>query len=75
MSVNGKVTDKTSQDPLPGVNVILKGTSNGVITDFDGLYSISNVKSGDVLVFSFIGYNPKEITITTQTEVNVELEE
>ncbi|AXT51762.1 hypothetical protein D1818_13255 [Aquimarina sp. BL5] len=53
--MSGTVTDIVNETPLPGVNVIVKGTSNGVQTDFDGAYSI-NVSPGDVLVFSYIGF-------------------
>jgi len=75
MSIKGKVIDKTTQDPLPGVSIVVKGTSHGTETDFNGLYSINNVKSGDVLVFSFIGFNSLEFTVTSDTDINVELEE
>ena len=51
-TISGIVTDNTG--PLPGVNVIIKGTTKGVQTDFDGKYSIK-ANTGDVLVFSFIG--------------------
>ena len=74
-TVKGKVTDKTTQEPLPGVNVILKGTTNGAVTDFDGLYSLDKVNTGDVLVFSFIGYNSKEVTVTSGADINVSMEE
>ena len=75
LTIKGKVIDKTTQTELPGVNVIVKGTTNGVTTDFDGLYAISKVNTGDVLVFSFIGFNSKKITITSNTDLNVVLEE
>ena len=53
-TVTGVVTDKLG--PLPGANVVVKGTTNGVQTDFDGKYSIK-AKSGDVLEVSFTGYD------------------
>ncbi|MCB0474088.1 MAG: TonB-dependent receptor [Flavobacteriaceae bacterium] len=74
-TVKGKVTDKTTQEPLPGVNVIVKGTTNGAVTDFDGLYSLDKVNTGDVLVFSFIGYNSQEVTVTSGADINVSLDE
>jgi TonB-linked SusC/RagA family outer membrane protein len=61
LTISGKVSDE-SGNPLPGVNVILKGTNNGTSTDFDGLYSI-DAQNGQKLVFSFIGYANKEITV------------
>ncbi len=74
-TIKGKVIDKTTKTELPGVNVVIKGTTNGTTTDFDGLYAINNVNTGDVLVFSFIGYNNVEVTVTNNEDINVELEE
>lgn len=54
VKVTGKVTDETN-NPLPGANVVVKGTSQGVVSDFDGNYEIQ-AKNGDVLEFSFIGF-------------------
>ena len=61
-TVTGTVTDDSSQ-PLPGVTVIVKGTTTGSATDFDGNYSIT-ASNGDVLVFSFVGFDTQEITVT-----------
>jgi TonB-linked SusC/RagA family outer membrane protein len=72
IKVQGVVTDADGT-PLPGVNVIEKGTMNGTITDADGNYSL-NVESTDaVLVFSFIGYLSEEVTVGAQESVNVSL--
>mgnify|MGYP006190847649 CR=1 FL=1 len=71
-TVTGVVTDKLG--PLPGANVVVKGTTNGVQTDFDGKYSIK-AKSGDVLEVSFTGYNKKSITVGAASSYNVLLEE
>ncbi len=71
-TVTGVVTDKLG--PLPGANVVVKGTTNGVQTDFDGKYSIK-AKSGDVLEVSFTGYNAKSITVGASSTYNVVLEE
>jgi TonB-linked SusC/RagA family outer membrane protein len=72
IKVQGVVTD-VDGDPLPGVNVIEKGTMNGTITDENGNYSI-NVESADaVLVFSFIGYLSEEMLVGTQTSIDVSL--
>jgi iron complex outermembrane receptor protein len=70
ISVTGRVTDEAGE--LPGVSVLIKGTSTGVQTDATGKFSIS-VKKGDVLKFSLIGYATKEVTITDQTTLNVRL--
>jgi TonB-linked SusC/RagA family outer membrane protein len=72
-TVAGVVTD-TSGDPVPGVNVFVKGTTAGTITDANGEYSIE-VKRGDVLVFSFIGFESNEVIIADQNSINVSLEE
>ncbi len=66
--VTGNVTDD-GNSPLPGVSVVVKGTTNGTSTDFDGNYSLK-VSNGDVLVFSFVGFNDKEITMDGSTTVN-----
>ena len=71
-TVSGVVTDD-SGSPLPAVNVVVKGTATGVSTDFDGNYSIT-VANGSVLVFSSIGFETQEVTVTSAT-VNVTLAE
>lgn len=72
-TVTGTVT--SNDGPLPGVSVVIKGTSQGTETDFDGNYSIDNVGSDAVLVFSFIGFSTMEVTVNGQTTINVKLEE
>ncbi|MGZ0016216.1 SusC/RagA family TonB-linked outer membrane protein [Yeosuana sp. AK3] len=73
-TVKGTVTEQSSSQPLPGVNVLIKGTATGTVTDFDGNYQI-NAKNGDVLVFSYVGYNNVEMTYTGQPTLNVQLTE
>jgi TonB-linked SusC/RagA family outer membrane protein len=70
--VKGTVSD--ANGPIPGANVNLKGTKNGVSTGFDGTYSI-DVPSNGVLVFSFIGLKSKEVAVNGQSQINVKLEE
>ena len=78
-AVSGTVTDKDYNDEaLPQCNVTIKGTSKGATTDFDGLYSISNLEPGSyTIAFSFIGYQtqniPVEIVAGENKEVNVNL--
>ncbi len=67
--VTGNVTDESGL-PLPGVNIVVKGTSTGVQTDFDGNYSV-NASQGDVLVFSFIGLVKTEMTVGASRTMNV----
>ncbi|MCF2505923.1 TonB-dependent receptor [Dyadobacter sp. CY107] len=72
-SVKGKVADDKGIG-LPGVSVILKGSSTGTVTDSEGSYNLNIPESGEnVLVFSFVGYVPKEINVGNQSSVNVEL--
>ncbi|MDX1760677.1 MAG: TonB-dependent receptor [Christiangramia sp.] len=71
-SVSGNVTDEDNL-PLLGVNVIVKGESRGTTTDFDGNYTIENLSAGDVLQFSYVGFLPKEITISDQETIDVQL--
>jgi TonB-linked SusC/RagA family outer membrane protein len=71
VQVSGTVSDETGT-PLPGVTILLKGTTTGTTTDLDGKYSISGPASG-VLVFSFIGYTPLEETIGNRSAINVSL--
>ncbi|WP_026969983.1 SusC/RagA family TonB-linked outer membrane protein [Algoriphagus terrigena] len=69
--VSGTVSDETGS-PLPGVTILLKGTTTGTTTDLDGKYSISGPADG-VLVFSFIGYTPLEETIGNRSRIDVNL--
>lgn len=71
-TISGKVTDEEGQ-PLPGVNVIEKGTTNGAATDADGNYSLSVADAQSVLVFSFIGYQTKEVLVASNTIINISL--
>ncbi|MEO7990679.1 MAG: SusC/RagA family TonB-linked outer membrane protein [Chryseolinea sp.] len=75
VTISGKVTSKSDGSPLPGVNVFLKGTSTGTTTDSDGKYTISLSSGSEALTFSFIGFTSQEVSIGTQTEVNVVLVE
>lgn len=70
--VTGKVIDETGS-ALPGVNVIIKGTTNGATTNSDGNYTIGNVSQNTVLIFSFIGYGTKEVSVGNQTTIDIQL--
>ena len=63
---NGKVTGTVEDDfgPVTGASVVVKGTSNGTITDMDGNFTLDGVKNGDVIQISFIGYSTMELTYT-----------
>lgn len=71
-SVSGKVTDENGM-PLLGVNVIVKDQSRGTTTDYDGNFSIQNLSAGDVLQFSYLGFIPREITVSEQESLNIQL--
>jgi TonB-dependent starch-binding outer membrane protein SusC len=72
-TVAGHVTSETG-DPMPGVNVLLKGSSIGAVTDSDGAYKIETPDGTGTLVFSFIGYLSKEVPIVDRTTVDVQMD-
>jgi len=74
-ALKGNVSSASDGEPLIGVSVVVKGTSNGGVTDFDGNYSISGLKKGDVIVFSYVGFTAKELAYSGQATLNVKLEE
>jgi TonB-linked SusC/RagA family outer membrane protein len=74
IDVSGNVNDTTGI-PIPGVNVIVKNTNIGTITDFDGNFSITNIKIGSTIVVSYIGYITKEIVIADNSKLTIQLEE
>ncbi|MBL0744647.1 SusC/RagA family TonB-linked outer membrane protein [Chryseolinea lacunae] len=71
-TVSGQVVDEASA-PIPGVNIVVKGTTNGTTTDASGNYRISLSGSNATLIFSFIGYVTQEVTVGNQTSINVSL--
>lgn len=73
-TITGKVTDSTGA-PLPGVTVVLMGTTQGTITDPDGHYSLSDVASDATLVFSFVGMKTQEISVASKSTIDVTMEE
>lgn len=71
--VTGQVTSSEDGDPLPGVNILAKGTAIGTVTNLEGNYSFDVPSDADVLVFSFIGFQKQEINISGQTVINIAL--
>jgi hypothetical protein len=67
--VSGTVSDDNGL-PLPGTTIIIKGSSTGVSSDFDGNYSI-NANVGDVLTFNYVGYSDQEQTVGSSNQINV----
>mgnify|MGYP003113526136 CR=1 FL=1 len=72
--VSGTITDDNGQ-PLPGANVVEKGTTNGVTADFDGNFSLTLTKESPVLVISYVGFSTQEIAVDGQTNLSISLKE
>ena len=73
-TLQGTVLDNLGQT-LPGVSVVVKGTSNGVATDFDGNFTLTNVKKGDVVSFSYVGFKAQDLIYNNQKEVAITMQE
>ncbi|GAB3657291.1 SusC/RagA family TonB-linked outer membrane protein [Echinicola sediminis] len=73
VSVKGTVTSADSGEPIPGVSVLVKGTSTGAVTDLDGMYSLGVPSGGEVLIFSFIGMTTQEVAIGGRTVIDVSM--
>lgn len=74
-TINGRVTSAEDGSPLPGVNVVLKGTTTGTVTDVSGNYALSVPGSGGTLVFTFIGLRSQEVEIGGRSVVDVQMEQ
>lgn len=74
-TLSGVVLDGSSNQPLPGVNVIVKGANNSTTTDFDGKFQLNGLKNGDVVQFSFIGYTAQEVKYSGQKSLLISLVE
>ena len=73
IQVTGRVTSGEDNAGLPGVNIVVKGTNKGTVTDVEGNYSIEVPDQNSVLVFSSIGFLTEEVTVGNQTEINMVL--
>lgn len=71
--ISGKVIDEDGE-PLPGVTVLLKGTSNGTVTNFEGNYSIAGITDEETLVFSFVGMITQEVSVDSEKTINVTMQ-
>lgn len=71
--INGKITDAKTGEPLPGVNVVIKGTTQGTTTDSEGKYSLSVDDSEAILVFSFVGYLSQEMVVGSRSTIDAQL--
>ena len=72
-TITGNIISSDNNETLPGVNILIKGTTRGTISDLDGNYTIAVEPADSVLVFSFVGYNPKEVRIGSQSVIDVVL--
>ncbi len=72
-AVSGTVTDSKTKEPIVFANVIVKGTSRGAQTDFDGKYQLNLTDTDSVLVFAYVGYSAQTIVIGSRTEINIQL--
>jgi hypothetical protein len=72
-TVSGRVTSKDDGTSLPGVNVVVKGTSIGTVTDADGRYTLNVTSSNAILVFSFIGLQTQELAVGDRAIVDISL--
>jgi TonB-linked SusC/RagA family outer membrane protein len=75
VDVSGTITEASSGQPLPGVNVLLKNTSRGTSTDFDGKFTLTDVPLNAVIIISYLGFITQEITITNAQPLNIMLQE
>src|SRR5690606_26418539 len=74
LKIVGRVTDATDNAPLPGVSVLVKGSTNGILTDNQGQYSLT-VKANDILVVSYVGYTSQEVRVSSgKTTYNISLQ-
>jgi len=75
IDVKGTITEGSSGQPLPGVNIILKNTSKGATTDFDGIFTLKDVPINSVIVISYLGYVTQEVKVVNNDPINVSLQE
>lgn len=73
ITIKGKITDSETKEPLPGVNILVKGTQSGTSTDATGSYTLSVPDANAVLVLSFVGYEPQEVKVGNRTEIDITL--
>lgn len=73
ITVQGKIVDAETQSPIPGVNVVIKGTSTGTTTDTEGNYRVTVANASAVLVYSFVGYLSQEVNVGNRTTINISM--
>ena len=75
VKLTGTVTSAGDNEPMIGVTIMVKGTTNGTVTDFDGNYTLADVPANSTVVFSMIGYKTQEIKVNNRTQINVVMAE
>lgn len=75
LKITGRVTDAKDASPLPSVNIVIKGTTSGTVTNVDGSFTLQVPDAKSVLVFSYTGYAPQEVTVGSQTNIRISLEQ
>ena len=73
VTLGGTVVDSQTNQPIPGVNVVIQGSPSGTQTDFDGKFNLMKVNKGDKFLFSFIGYTSQTVVYTNQQSINMVL--
>lgn len=71
VKLTGTITSASDKEPMIGVTIMVKGTTNGTVTDFDGNYTLTDVPSNSTIVYSMIGYKTQEIKVSNRTHINV----
>jgi len=75
LKITGRVTDAKDASPLPSVNIVIKGTTSGTVTNVDGSFTLQVPDTKSVLVFSYTGYAPQEVTVGSKTNIRISLEQ
>ena len=75
ITVQGKVTDAKTNETLVGVNIVVKGTTNGTLTNIEGYFTLEKVPPNSTLTFSYVGYQSQDVAVSSQKTINVILEE
>ncbi len=75
VNVGGTVISAADNMPLTGVNILVKGTTKGALTDFDGNYTLDNVPASSTIVFSYLGFKAQEVALNGRTVLNISMEE
>ncbi|MGS0526397.1 carboxypeptidase-like regulatory domain-containing protein [Zobellia nedashkovskayae] len=71
LTINGVVKDASFNEPLPGVSIIIKNTTTGTATDFEGVFSLKDISQGDILIFSYLGFITQEVTIQNSDNLTI----